>query len=335
MTLALAAANLAVWILTLALGAPVIEPSAQQMFGYGGNLGAVTLEGEEWRLFTSMFLHYGVMHIGMNLYGLILGGRVVERLFGRLGFAVIYLVSGLAASLATALRPGVVSAGASGAIFGVLGALGAYYVLHRERMDARAAREATGLLVFVGYNVVFGLAKPGVDMYAHLGGLAAGFVCGLAIEVARPGPRRPRTVAVGAAGLVAVVVAAFLAPAPVDKATQEAQRAIDALLETEQQILARWKELAVQGQQGIITPAQFADALERDILGPWAMARGVFERSGASCPNCPPLLEYARARQAAFEVVLQGVRDDDSAAFDRGIQQLQDAEQALERAMQP
>src|SRR5687767_2163025 len=75
-TIALAAANVAVWLLTVALGASVTSPSPQQLFEYGGNLGAATLDGEEWRLFTSMFLHYGLMHVAMNMYGLYSGGRL-------------------------------------------------------------------------------------------------------------------------------------------------------------------------------------------------------------------------------------------------------------------
>src|SRR5688572_25374045 len=112
-TIALAVANVAVFVWELSRGADAMEPTAQWMAEHGGNFGPVTLDGEQWRLLTSMFLHYGVLHIVMNMIGLLDGGRHVERMYGRAGFVAIYLVSGLAASLATSLRANVVSAGAS------------------------------------------------------------------------------------------------------------------------------------------------------------------------------------------------------------------------------
>lgn len=321
-TIVLAAANIGVWLITVALGASLIDPSPERLFDLGGNLGAVTLAGEEWRLFTSMFLHSGVMHIGMNMVGLIGGGRLVERVYGRFGFAALYLISGLAGSLATALRPGVVSVGASGAIFGVLGALGAHYALHRERMDQSIAKEASGLLVFVGYNIIFGFTQTGIDMYAHLGGLAAGFLCGLAIEVARRGPRMPRTVAVAAIGLAAVIAGALAAPAPRD----EAHGAVQLFIATETKVLARWNELVEQARRDAIGDDQLADAIEQDILPPWRDARDAFDRSGAGGPQRATLLGYLRARQEGWEAIVGGLRVHDADAVKRGQQRLEEAD---------
>jgi len=247
----------------------------------------------------------------------------VEPLFGRIGFAAIYLISGLVGSVATALRPGVVAVGASGAIFGVLGALGAYYVVHRGRMDMRASRDATGLLVVVGYNLVVGFTQSGIDMYAHLGGLAAGFACGLAIELGRRGARLPRTLAVGAIGLAAVIAAAFLAPAPVD----EDRRAILALAPVEQKALARWGELVDQSRTGAITDEQTAAAIEQDILPPWRAARDALDRSGLGGPMGAKLLEYMRVRQEGWELMAEALRAQDGDAFERGHKRFLEADQ--------
>ncbi len=330
-TIVLAAANIAVWIVTIALGASVISPSPEWLVEHGGNLGAITLEGEEWRLFTSMFLHIGVIHIAMNMAGLIIGGRLIERLFGHLGFATIYLIAGLAGSLATALRPGVVSAGASGAIFGVLGALGAYYVLHRERMDQRIAKEASGLLVVVAYNVMIGFTDEGIDMYAHLGGFAAGFLCGLAIEVARSGPRLPRTLAVAAVGLGAVIAGAFAAPSPID----EDQRAISAFAAAEETALARWKELVGQAQSETIDDERLADAIEQDILPPWRAAREAYDRSGAGGARRATLLDYMRVRQEGWEIMAQGLRAHDSDEVQRGQARFHEADELINKLTGP
>lgn len=212
-TVVLAAANIAVWLVTIGLGADPLTPSAQWMFEHGGNAGPFTLAGEEWRIVTSMFLHYGIVHLAMNMVGLVGGGRLVERTYGRRSFFAIYVTSGLAGGLASALRTGVVSAGASGAIFGSLGSLGAFYLLHRDRMDRAVAKEASGLLIYVAYNVVFGFTQPGIDMYAHLGGLAAGFVVGIAlVGRGQRAPRMRRTGLVSALAIGIVVSGILLAP---------------------------------------------------------------------------------------------------------------------------
>jgi membrane associated rhomboid family serine protease len=334
LTYAIVAANVAVWLLTVALGASPFSPTAQWLLEHGGNLGARTLDGEQWRLFTSMFLHSGVLHLGMNMLGLHGGGRLVERLFGRLGFGAIYLVAGLAGSLATALRPGpgVVSVGASGAIFGVLGAAGAYYALHRDRMDQNTAREAGGLLLCIGFNVIYGLQLPGIDMLAHLGGLAGGFLCALALEYRRTGAGAPsprRAVIVGAIGLAAVLAGAFAAPVPM----REERAAFDALAVTEQRVGARWTELLGQRDRQAITDEQLAAAIDQDVLAPWRAAGAAFRQSGAGGQLRDALLEYVQARQEGWELVSSGLRVHDRAAVDRGLARLKEAAERAQQAL--
>jgi len=319
-TYALTAANIGIWILTVALGAPAFDPSAQWLFDHGGNRGAVTLDGEQWRLFTSMFLHAGLLHVGMNMLGLITGGRLVERLFGRLGFTVIYLVGGLAGSLASALRPtgGVVSIGASGAIFGVLAAVCAYYVLHRERLDQSTAKETKWLLICIGYNVIFGLRQSGIDMYAHTGGFVGGFLCGLALEIGRGGGSRQRAFAVGAIGLAVVLGAAFAVPAPVD--------AVMAFAAVEDKVLTRWSELVDQAQADAVGDDQLADVIEKEILPPWRAGREAFDQSGAGGPKRDVLLDYMRLRQEGWEMMIQGLRANDGDAVKRGQERFEEAD---------
>jgi rhomboid protease GluP len=332
MTYALVAANVAISILTLALDALA---GSRWLFDHGGNRGAITLDGEPWRLLTSMFLHAGVLHVSVNMLGLVGGGRLAERLFGRVGFTAVYLISGLAGSLATALRPGVVSVGASGAIFGVLGAVGAYYVLHRERMDQSTAKEASGLLACIAYNILFGLQQSGIDMYAHLGGLVAGFACGLALELGRSGrsgPSRRRPLAVGAIGLAAVIAAAFVVPAPVDP-MQEERKAFAAFAAIEAKVQARWSELIGQAQRQAITDDGLADAIEQDLLPPWRAGRDAFERSGAGGTRRARVLDYLRDMQEAWELMGSGLRAHDNEAVDRGVKRLQDATAKAEQSL--
>ena len=116
----------------LAAGADLMNPNPAIHIRFGSNFGPLTWTGEEWRLLTSAFLHFGLIHIALNMFALYQGGALVERLFGSTRFALIYLLSALSGSVASGwwdpLRN---SAGASGAIFGVYGALLAFMVVRR------------------------------------------------------------------------------------------------------------------------------------------------------------------------------------------------------------
>ena len=211
-TIVLAAMNIAAYGLAMAAGADPMAPTPDQIFDLGGNFGAVTLDGESWRLLTSMFLHFGLLHIAMNMVGLIDGGRHVEGMYGRAAFVALYLFAGLVGSLASALSGKAVSAGASGAIFGIFGAWAAYLLLHRGAIDKEAlAKQSKGLLIFLGYNIWFGVTAEGIDMRAHIGGLIAGFVAGLVLSSGKQ--RGPRVLAVFVcSGLV--IAAAQVVPKP-------------------------------------------------------------------------------------------------------------------------
>ena len=145
-----------------------------------GNFGPYTTDGEWWRLFTSLFLHFGVSHILFNMWALAAFGPLAERLYGSVNYLLIYLVAGVIGSLASiSWRPDVISAGASGAIFGVLGALLAAQLRVGNTFPnniVRPLRNST--LVFASCALLVGFMHTGVDNAAHLGGLAAGFLLG-------------------------------------------------------------------------------------------------------------------------------------------------------------
>jgi membrane associated rhomboid family serine protease len=163
---------------------------------WGANVGALTFSGEWWRLITNVFVHGGLFHIGFNMWCLWNLGQLCESLYGRASYAAIYLICGVGASLASAtLHPYVPSVGASGAIFGLAGALIAAFKLG-EFSVPRAALSGTlrSLGGFVVYNLIFGAVIPGIDNAAHIGGLLTGLIVGALIAVGAPrqehGPRR-------------------------------------------------------------------------------------------------------------------------------------------------
>jgi membrane associated rhomboid family serine protease len=135
-----------------------------------GMLGVAIASGEWWRLLTAPFLHAGLWHVGLNMFALwVLGGQL-EPLLGRWRFVAVYLLSALGGATASYLfsSPTVLSVGASGAVFGLLGAF--FVALHR--LD----RDTSGVVALLAINVVLGFVFPGIDWRAHLGGLVVGAV---------------------------------------------------------------------------------------------------------------------------------------------------------------
>ncbi|HEX2254702.1 MAG TPA: rhomboid family intramembrane serine protease [Thermoanaerobaculia bacterium] len=147
------------------------------------------LDGAWWRLLASMFLHIGVVHLVVNAWALYQLCGLFEVWLGSARLAVVYFVSGLTGSFASLVftLEGTqrVSAGASGAIFGVLGALVTFLALRRDRLRPQARSLLFQLLFWAGLNVVLGFSAPGIDNGAHLGGFAAGLVLGAVVA-----PRR-------------------------------------------------------------------------------------------------------------------------------------------------
>ena len=177
-TYALLAVNGLVW---LAMEASGSSEDTQTLVDFGALFGPLIANGEYWRLFTAMFLHVGVMHLLFNAFGLFIFGRLVEQVFGHFRFIVIYVIAGLAGSVASFLLNSIaVGAGASGAIFGVLGALAAFFLIRRDVLGEMGRQNLTGLMIIAAFNLFFGFVTPGIDNWAHMGGFVAGFLVGLA-----------------------------------------------------------------------------------------------------------------------------------------------------------
>ncbi len=319
-TIALIAANTIVFVITLALGANPLLPDAEKMYTLGGNFAPSTLSDEPWRLVTAMFLHYGVLHIAMNMFGLWSGGLLAERMYGRVGYATMYLLAGLAGGVATVShKSGVVSAGASGAIFGVFGAIGAYLLAHREQIDQTALRkQARGLLFFMGYNLLYGASQKSIDMSAHLGGVMGGFVVGLALTYGSRGRHslaRAALVAVVGLGAIAGAVRALHVPAENTSvvATAMHAQAYDDFDQSEKAVLASYTQLVKSAQADLLSDVGFAEGLERDVLPPWT----ALEQRIITLPPPPArlrplhtaILAYLAARReawVAFDDLLRG-----------------------------
>ncbi len=172
-TMALIGLNVLVYAAELALGGNA-SGTNNTIFEHGALFGPLVAAGDWWRLITSAFLHYGPLHLGMNMLSLYFVGSILEQVIGRWRYLLLYFVAGLAgAAGALVVTPNSPTVGASGAIFGVLGAL---LVLER-RGNIATGGQVLGLIIL---NLVFTFAIPGISIGGHLGGLAAGLLLMLA-----------------------------------------------------------------------------------------------------------------------------------------------------------
>ncbi|NLW56244.1 MAG: rhomboid family intramembrane serine protease [Firmicutes bacterium] len=168
--------NLAVFLLEIILGG---SKNTEVLIRLGAKYNPRLWMGEYWRLLTPLFLHAGWEHFLFNSLALLQLGTIVEKFFGKLKFCWIYLISGIFGSLAGAIfRPDVISVGASGAIFGLLGAL--VYFSIRKPLTARKIF-GRSLWLMLGVNLCLGFIIPGIDYFGHLGGLIGGLLSAYAV----------------------------------------------------------------------------------------------------------------------------------------------------------
>jgi membrane associated rhomboid family serine protease/Flp pilus assembly protein TadD len=180
--------NVAVFLGMALSGSTIMEFSPQETVRWGANYGPLTLSGEWWRLLTCVFVHGGIIHIAFNMWCLWNLGALAESLYGRWTYAAVYLICGVGSSLTSvAWHPGGASVGASGAIFGLAGALIAAFKLG-EFSVPRSALTGTlrSLAMFVFYNLIFGAVIGTTDNAAHIGGLVTGLILGALIALIAP-----------------------------------------------------------------------------------------------------------------------------------------------------
>lgn len=169
--------NIAIFILMAINGVNIIIPDNQSLINWGANFRPVTMEGGWWRLFTSCFLHIGIFHLLMNMYALLYIGLLLEPHIGKARFLSAYLLTGIAASVTSLWWHDLtISAGASGAIFGMYGV---FLSMLTTNLIEKSARKPLliSIAIFVGYNLLNGL-KGGIDNAAHIGGLISGIIIG-------------------------------------------------------------------------------------------------------------------------------------------------------------
>ncbi len=169
--------NILVFLLMAISGVNVLLPNSENLLAWGANFRPITLAGQPWRLLTNCFLHIGIFHLLFNMYALLYIGILLEPRLGSWRFGITYIITGILASVASLyMHDMTISAGASGAIFGMYGV---FLAMLTTNLIEKSRRKAllTSIAIFVGYNLLNGL-KGGIDNAAHIGGLASGILMG-------------------------------------------------------------------------------------------------------------------------------------------------------------
>jgi rhomboid protease GluP len=333
------AATVLAFVAVVASGGSIMSPAPDLLQRWGATYGPLVAAGEWWRLGTAMFLHGGLIHLAFNMFVLLSIGALVERMFGHVPFLLVHLASGVAGSVASVYaHPLSVGIGASGAIFGLYGALFGYLVWKRASMPPDVLDSLRrGGVAFVLYNGVFGFVSDEVDMAAHIGGLVAGVIAGLALaSPVASGSARARaakSLVVASAAAAILIPAAMRLPALDD--WPAAWRTL-ATLETHN------AEALNGGLQrvgdGSMTSADFATLIENDVLTPWRRHRGRM----AEMTHLPPrearfaaaTVTYMDRRISAWQLQAKAFRTEDMALMEQSSREHAAANQLAEGVLQ-
>jgi rhomboid protease GluP len=175
----LLALNILIYLISGVLSGNLFSPSNAVLFFLGAKVNQLIQAGEYWRLITSMFLHASLIHVGVNCYSLYAIGPQTERFYGTPRFLALYFISGLAGGVASYAFSASAGVGASGAIFGLVGGLAAFYYVSRGLLGEISRQQLGSLISIIMINLFIGFSSGGlIDNFAHMGGLAGGLLVG-------------------------------------------------------------------------------------------------------------------------------------------------------------
>lgn len=153
--------------------------NADVLVAFGAKYNDAIRAGEYWRFITPIFLHANLLHLGLNMLNFLILGIIIERIFGHLRFLLIFLLTGVISVIASfSFMPQEVSVGASGAIFGIVGAYSVFVLVHRKAFPRKGNPAIAWLVIIIGLNLGIGFIIPNVDNYAHVSGFLSGCLLG-------------------------------------------------------------------------------------------------------------------------------------------------------------
>jgi rhomboid protease GluP len=305
--------NVAIFIIMALSGVNPIEPSVDSLIAWGGNLKSLTLDGQTWRLFTSTFLHGGVVHLLLNMYALLDIGGILEKKFGNHKFILVYIVTGIFASVTSvAWNENIVSVGASGAIFGMYGLFLALLILKKytiSESEESGKKLLSGIMLFVGYNLIFGMMHEGIDNAAHVGGLVSGIAIGFAYY---PAFRTPKySVIVSSVLLIVCATIFFVIPYVISNPLGEFQNVITEFQKNENKALWMYREEITESSE---MNQYYYDRLQSEGIDVWDENLKLLH----SLSDMPPylqdrveiLIEYNNLRKEYCKTLQSFIKDD-------------------------
>ena len=311
--------NLAFFGLMLAFGGSMWQTSTTVPLAWGANFGPATQDDQWWRLVTAMFVHFGVLHLGLNMLALWDVGRLVERLFGWWRFLLLYLGGGVLGNLLSLVVQGnqAVSGGASGAIFGLYGALLVFLVRERRQVERREFRWVFGAaVVFTVLTLVMGQVLHGIDNAAHLGGLAGGALFGSLLvrplSASSPVPRR-WWAAVGLLLGATLLLQRLPEPHYLMSHEMRARAAVQQFLKTDRLATARWGAILAKGRQQSVPFDELAGNIDSQVTRVYLHSLEQLKAAnpGPEVPSArtlEALQDYASARVHASHEMVQDLR---------------------------
>ncbi len=329
MTPALVLANLAVFVAMAISTKQVLGFDLPTLWAWGANFGPLTTGGQWWRLLTALFIHYSIVHLLVNLWVLWNIGRRTEQLFGNFAAMAIYFGAGVIAGLTSIVwAPTLSSVGASGAIFGLIGAYIAFLLRPGCGVPRSIARRHwLSTIVFALYSLYAGATNPSIDNAAHVGGLVGGLVIGWCLARPLESDRRVdfphRQVMAAAAFFVVAVIGAFgwiHGKSPQMSPPDRYLRAHAWYVLGQDKNLREWQALGVAVSAGAISDAQLGQRFQSDILPFWktADARITSENRTLTGPERPYALlvgHFVRLRVRWAKALIAATLDQDPAAL--------------------
>ena len=292
-------------------GVNIMLPDNESLLLWGANFRPVTLDGEWWRLISSCFLHIGIFHLLMNMYALLYIGLLLEPYLGKSRFLSAYLITGIAGSAASLYwNELTISAGASGAIFGMYGV---FLAMLTTNLIEKSARKAllTSIAVFVGYNLLNGL-KGGIDNAAHIGGLVSGLIVGYSFYPSLVKPNIPK-LKFGTIGLLSLLIltSSFFvltttSPSDISKYENE----------MEQFVLLEEKALSIYNLPETSTDQEYLNEIQKTGIPNWKSSIQLLERVDqfelptAIHDRNSKLIEYCNLRIKSYELIHKAISEE-------------------------
>lgn len=302
--------NIVIFIIMTITGVNIMLPDNESLLLWGANFRPVTLDGEWWRLISSCFLHIGIFHLLMNMYALLYIGLLLEPYLGKSRFLSAYLITGIAGS-ATSLywNELTISAGASGAIFGMYGV---FLAMLTTNLIEKSARKAllTSIAVFVGYNLLNGL-KGGIDNAAHIGGLVSGLIVGYSFypSLVKPNMQKLKFGIIGLLSLLILTSSFFVlsTTSPNDISKYDS--------EMEKFILLEEKALSIYNLPETSSNRKYLNEIQNTGIPNWQLCLQLLERVDqfelptAIHDRNSKLIEYCNLRIKSYEMIHKAISE--------------------------